>query len=100
MTEWTSGLAVRIFAPTPVDSQNKKAMPAPCLEVRPVVLTYFLDFYYSQACQLVTMTDDKAGDGRILTMTEHSLSDLIGRKSSVVWMKKGARYFEAGAKYI
>jgi hypothetical protein len=44
------------------------------------------------------LTEAAIKEGQILTITEHSVHDFSGRKASVIWVKKGPRYFEAGAK--
>jgi PilZ domain len=46
------------------------------------------------------LTGAPVKEGQILTITEHSISDFSGRRASVVWVKKGPRYFEAGAEFI
>jgi hypothetical protein len=39
-------------------------------------------------------------EGQTLTITEHMMPDVSGRKAFIKWLKKGPRYFEAGARYI
>lgn len=45
-------------------------------------------------------TEAPIKEGQILTITEHRIPDFKIGKVAVTWVKKGDRYFEAGARYI
>ncbi len=46
------------------------------------------------------ITEGTFPEGQDIHVTHHDLPDIAGRKARVMWMKKGRRYYKAGAKFL
>jgi CheY-like chemotaxis protein len=46
------------------------------------------------------ITEATFPEGQDIHVTGHDLPDIAGRKARVMWMKKGQRYYQAGAKFL
>ena len=44
------------------------------------------------------ITETVLKEGQTITITRHALPDFRGQKATVLWVKKGRRYVEAGSK--
>jgi hypothetical protein len=44
------------------------------------------------------LTETAVKEGQNITITKHTLPDFTGKKAYIIWVKKGSRYVEAGAK--
>lgn len=44
------------------------------------------------------LTETIVKEGQAITITKHTLPDFTGKKAYVIWVKKGPRYVEVGAK--
>ena len=44
------------------------------------------------------LTETIVKEGQTITITKHTPPDFTGKKAYVIWVKKGPRYVEAGAK--
>jgi hypothetical protein len=45
------------------------------------------------------LTETVVKEGQTLTITKHSVPDYTDRKARVIWLRKGAHYVTAGAKF-